>query len=307
MKKERKKSSPELVYLEKVKRLALVAMFSDDELMEKLVLKGGNAIDLVYGVSIRSSIDIDLSIGSDFNQPELEMVKAKTQKSLIDTFDSEGYAVFDFEFSEEPKELSPELEGFWGGYEIRFKVLEKSKYAQLKDSKDSLRRNALVVGPRQRRKFIIQISKYEFCEKKQGFDFEGYRIYLYSPEMIVFEKLRAICQQMPEYREKVKSGHNTARSRDFIDIHCLIKEFGIRVDTEENMEMLGCIFAAKKVPIELLGKIHLYREFHKEDFNAVKDTVKAGTELKEFDYYFDYVLKICETLKSLWEEQPPLL
>ena len=45
--------------LEKVKRLAIIAMVSDDELMDILVLKGGNAIDLIYQVSGRASIDID--------------------------------------------------------------------------------------------------------------------------------------------------------------------------------------------------------------------------------------------------------
>ena len=34
--------------LQKIKRLAIVAMFSDDDLLERLVLKGGNALDLVH-------------------------------------------------------------------------------------------------------------------------------------------------------------------------------------------------------------------------------------------------------------------
>ena len=36
---------------EKIKKITLKAMYSDDDLMETLVLKGGNAIDLIYGVS----------------------------------------------------------------------------------------------------------------------------------------------------------------------------------------------------------------------------------------------------------------
>jgi hypothetical protein len=50
----------------KIKRLVIIALASDDELMESLVLKGGNAIDLAYppakkGLS-RASYDLDYSI-----------------------------------------------------------------------------------------------------------------------------------------------------------------------------------------------------------------------------------------------------
>ena len=53
-----------------VKRLALVAMFSDDELMEKLVLKGGNALGLIHNVNGRMSFDIDMSMEDEFSHEE---------------------------------------------------------------------------------------------------------------------------------------------------------------------------------------------------------------------------------------------
>lgn len=37
----------ELISLEQIKKLAVTAMFSDDELMDQLVLKGGNAMALI--------------------------------------------------------------------------------------------------------------------------------------------------------------------------------------------------------------------------------------------------------------------
>ena len=37
-----------LEFLEQVKKLVIIAMFSDDDLMERLVLKGGNLLDIVY-------------------------------------------------------------------------------------------------------------------------------------------------------------------------------------------------------------------------------------------------------------------
>jgi len=49
-----------------VRRLAIVALFSDDQLFEQIVLKGGNALRLVYGLSPRTSLDLDFSIEKDF-------------------------------------------------------------------------------------------------------------------------------------------------------------------------------------------------------------------------------------------------
>ena len=291
----------ELDYVEQIKKYAIIAMFSDDDLMDMLVLKGGNVLDLIYGVSARSSIDIDLSMENEFDEKNVGIIIEKIQKVLEDTFQEAGYIVFDIKFVETPQNITPDLKDFWGGYEIEFKVIEKNKYPDLKNDIESLRRNALVVGPKNRKKFFIQISKFEFCEQKQEYDIEGYRIYLYSPEMIVFEKIRAICQQMPEYRKLVKSSHQTARARDFVDIFFLLKKYKIRIDSKENIKLLKCIFDAKRVPLELIGKIYNYKEFHRQDFDAVKDTVKAGIKLKDFDFYFDYIIRICNVLKPFWE------
>jgi hypothetical protein len=57
--------SNDLKLTERIKRLVIIAMVSDDELLEKLVLKGGNLLDIAYGVSTRSSVDIDFSVDGD--------------------------------------------------------------------------------------------------------------------------------------------------------------------------------------------------------------------------------------------------
>jgi predicted nucleotidyltransferase component of viral defense system len=49
-----------------VRRLTIVALFSDDLLFEQVVLKGGNALNLVYGLSPRTSLDLDFSLENDF-------------------------------------------------------------------------------------------------------------------------------------------------------------------------------------------------------------------------------------------------
>lgn len=290
-----------LEYLEKIRRLAIIAMFSDDDLMDMLVLKGGNVLDLIYGISARSSIDIDFSIADEFKKDDLDSIKSKIQTVLRNTFREAGYEVFDLVFMEKPKKISPELANFWGGYQIVFKLIELDKYDQLKNDIDSLRRNAAPIDPNQRKKFRIEISKFEYCEIKQKRDIDGYTIYIYSPPMIVLEKLRAICQQMPEYRKFVKSHPPTARARDFVDIYFVFKEYKIDIKSKKNIKLLKAIFDAKKVQIRLIGEIHKYRDFHYQDFPAVKDTVKPGRKLKDFDFYFNYVIDKFKVLKPLWE------
>lgn len=76
----------DLASIERVKRLALIALFSDDELMELLVLKGGNALDIVYGVAQRSPLDLDFSIETEFKADALPRIQAKVQAALETTF-----------------------------------------------------------------------------------------------------------------------------------------------------------------------------------------------------------------------------
>lgn len=52
----------EISKLDEIRKLGIIAMFSDDELMEMLVLKGGNAMALFYSEYSRASIDLDFSL-----------------------------------------------------------------------------------------------------------------------------------------------------------------------------------------------------------------------------------------------------
>ena len=116
--------------------------------------------------------------------------------------------------------------------------------------------------------------------------------------MIVFEKLRAICQQMPEYTPNTTK---TARARDFFDIYAVIEHFKIDFTLLDNLSLLKNIFEAKKVNLSLIGQINQYREYHRPDFASVEATAKPSVKLKTFDYYFDYVVDKCKCLQSLWE------
>jgi predicted nucleotidyltransferase component of viral defense system len=287
--------------LEHIKKLVIIAMFSDDDLMEQFVLKGGNALDIIHKIALRASVDIDLSIEKDFEKENIAIIKEKISRVLQNTFREQGYKIFDLTFNQRPAQMSRDMENFWGGYRVEFKIIESEKYKRFGNDRNALRRNATVVGRNQKKKFSIDISKFEYCIPREERDIEGYTIYVYTPEMIVLEKMRAICQQMGEYAQIVRNPSQSARARDFFDIYTVLNHFDIDLTANENVKLLKNIFLAKRVPLKLLGKIQDHREYHRPDFDAVIATVKPEIELKDFDFYFDYVVERCKALKPLWE------
>ena len=192
---KKKKPSPteELERREKIKKLVIIAMFSDDVLMDRLVVKGGNALDLILQVSDRASVDVDLSIDGDFAPDEQATLRSRIEKALLETFRPEGYLVFDVSLEDRPPELSPDVEEFWGGYRVDFKLIELDRYEELKDSLEALRRNAIKLGKGS--KFLIDISKHEYTVGKAQADVDDFAVFVYTPEMIFCEKLRAVCRK----------------------------------------------------------------------------------------------------------------
>ena len=285
--------------LDEIKRIAIVALFSDDDLMDWLVLKGGNALDLVYNIANRASLDLDFSTDRAFSNAEVLVVKQKTVKVLTETFRANGFEVFDVRFKEVPEVRDVETPDFWGGYLIEFKVIDQDTFAALRSDARALRVNAIEAGPAHRRKFKISISKMEYCAVRGQVELDDYTVYVYTPEMIVFEKLRAICQQMPAYAPNTTP---VARARDFFDIYTVMEHFGMKLIASPTSSLLKNVFEAKQVPPALIGRIGQYREYHRPDFASVQATVKPNTKLNGFDFYFDYVVERCQHLKPLWEE-----
>ncbi len=281
-----------------VKRLALVAMFSDDEFMEKLVLKGGNALALIHNINGRMSFDIDMSMEGEFSRKHLDQIEARIKYRLTQAFRDSGYFLFDFHFEERPSKLTDDLLDFWGGYLIEFKIIEQAKYEQHRHNLDALRRKALPMGPRLSTKQSVEISKHEYCEGKMAVDVDGYTIYVYTPQMIVCEKLRAICQQRPSYTKTVMK-HRAPRARDFFDIHEVVQQFGFNITDDSIHEMLDAIFAVKRVPRRLLDEIDEDREFHRHDWISIQATVEACVDLKDFEYYFDFVVDLVHKLQAI--------
>ena len=299
MAKEKSKSET-LQFLEQIRRLAITGLFSDSLLLERLVLKGGNLLDLVYRVSSRSSMDIDLSIDGDFAE-SADKLRNRIEKALASSFSDAGLTVFDVNLRDVPPEITENMKAFWGGYKIDFKIIEATRFDALRGDIEILRRNCLSVGERGSTKFKIDISKYEHCVGKQLADVDGYTIYTYSPSMFVCEKLRAICQQMPAYVQLVHN-HPSARSRDFLDIYLVAEAFPQDPSSSEFRSLLRSTFNAKRVPLSLLNEIARSRDFHSDDFVSVVDTVKPGQNIQAFNFYFEYVLRFYERLESFWDE-----
>jgi predicted nucleotidyltransferase component of viral defense system len=287
-------------FVNKIKRIALIALASDDELVETLVLKGGNAIDLAYRTKSstvsRTSYDLDYSIeDGDFSEDEITISK-RIEGTLNQTFLENDYIIIDYKFFSKPKNIREEVADFWGGYKVEFKIVDKKIFDERKGNIDKLRRASISLNPSNSPVFELEFSKFEHVGQKVAIDVDGYKIYVYTPEMIVFEKIRAICQQIPEYKEVISSFSPRARARDSYDIHLIMGMHEIDPSTKENIELIQNIFQAKKVPSTFIKKVRDNKNIHVDNWQSVKDTISPYEELGEFDYYFDFVLQKFENI-----------
>lgn len=119
--------------------------------------------------------------------------------------------------------------------------------------------------------------------------------------MLVAEKLRAICQQMPEYASYLKK-HRTPRGRDFLDIHTVCEHFKVDFGDPGFHRTVERVFHAKRVGLMLISKIadEATGEYHRPDFVSITPTIRPGFELQDFDFYYKYVVQKCRMLESLW-------
>ena len=83
-----------------IRRVVIVAMFSDDTLLNLLALKGGNALNLVYRFGSRASIDVDFSLETDFL--DFKDTRSRIFQALRNRFAERNYTVFDEELEERP-------------------------------------------------------------------------------------------------------------------------------------------------------------------------------------------------------------
>ncbi len=293
-----------LVKINEVKKLVIKSLFADDELMDLFVLKGGNALEIAYEFHSRASKDVDVSMEEDFHEHNLTLdkVEEKIKKAFKRIFSSSEYTPFDFEIQKKPNKKKHGELPTWGGYCLLFKVIEKTKYSEDPNKLELIRKMALPLGKKGGTKFSVDISRFEYTKDKEEIEFEDIDIYVYTPLMIINEKLRAICQQMNEY---TSSGDRKPRPKDFFDIYVIfqkIPNIEERFLEDENLLQLREIFNIKDVPMSLLNNIKNTYAFHLTDYPSLKDTVGQGLELKEFEFYFNYVIEKIRSLNSFWEE-----
>ncbi|MCH8852275.1 MAG: nucleotidyl transferase AbiEii/AbiGii toxin family protein [Planctomycetes bacterium] len=251
--------------------------------------------------------DLDFSLDGTLDTlGEIAELRTRFESLLEGTFRVESLHVFDVRFEKCPPNLKEDVLGdFWGGYKLRFKVIGSDSADEL--TLESQRRQAFSLGEADRKEFTVDLSKHEFCGDKRLKVIDGFNVYVYSDRMIICEKIRAICQQMAEYRDIVKSSSARPRAKDFFDIHHISSSIEIDFTSDEFWDTLQQIFTIKRVPIELLGKIDDHREFHRDDFQSVKDTVLASVRLKDFDFYVNYLLDRLAPLQPRWEvDLPPV-
>jgi predicted nucleotidyltransferase component of viral defense system len=262
-------------------------------------MKGGTALDTIYKITKRQSIDIDYSMeGDPFLNFDLTSLKNKIEKLFISEFKKNDFFIFDFNLTKRPLQPSQNRPLNWYGYKINFKLMPK---ADKTESLENNRKIALSLGKKEKKEFEIDISPFEFTEFKVKQRIDDYNVYIYSPEMILIEKLRSICQQMDEYKSTYQLEKGKGRAKDFYDISLLINQKLVSL-SEENKEtftlMVQGIFNAKDVSVKLLNRLPDYKNLHESDFPSVKATVPPRENIQNFDYYFENVLSFIQSLKE---------
>jgi hypothetical protein len=155
-----------------------------------------------------------------------------------------------------------------GGYTAEFKLISRKDAQSVKYDLNDMRMRSHVVGnTTQKRVFTVEISKHECCLDKMFTSIDSFDCFVYTPMMIVMEKLRALCQQLPTYALRKNPA---PRPRDFYDIHSVV--MSAKVNIGDGMELLQQMFAAKDVPVKSLLEIADQREFHRQGWPAVENS-----------------------------------
>jgi hypothetical protein len=284
---------------DEMRNTILKAIYSDSDLKETLVLKGGNALKL-YNITDRSSQDLDFSIKESIRY-EKENEGKKLQDLISDAFQQVGFLVVGFEFIEKPKKRNKDLPPFWGGYKISFAIVDTEKYQDKIDLQDPDKMKELSKYgenlENNSKKIEIDLSYDEYVADKKSYDLEGTTIYLYSPLMLVYEKIRASCQQLDDY----KLVGNKTRARDLYDIYKILtntRQTNLReaVLDQCNFYILENIFKAKDVPLELMLKLDSKKSDLAEDYKTKVIPQISADEIEEFDYIFFYNKNLFENL-----------
>jgi len=244
-----------------------------------LFLKGGSAMRLFDNLTSRISIDADFSVVDSIRDEKKFFNSIKS--SVGAKFREQKYDIIDFKWKRRPKRKKADSPDWWGGWACEFKLVSFRHRGKDENTK---RRNALIPEGANSPKIVVEISEHEYCGKKRIKTIQGVRVLGYSRELIVLEKVRAICQQHPNYA--YRSSKN--RARDFYDIYELTAH-------AENSFAKSCsrhiikVFKAKEVPLEFLSSLwdESFVDEQRRGFDEVRDTVSRGVQ--DFHVYLEHL------------------
>lgn len=265
----------------------LISIYSENLFAESLFLKGGQAMRFKEKIRNRFSADTDFSTPTRIENSEayFELLR----ESLAKSFHRTGVYLFDFEFCRKPKIRKTGVPDFWAGWSVEFKLIESEKRNL---PAERLSREALVPQGAVSPVIRFDISEYEYCGAIERLKLESAEVQVYSRPLLVVEKLRAICQQHPDYPYK----DGGRRARDFYDIERLwgqvLLERSHEVFLAECAVHLPLVFAQKEVPLVILERIfdESFLQEQERDWSEVMTTVEG--KLQPFSYYV-------ETLRGL--------
>jgi hypothetical protein len=281
--------------LEELRRAVIRALAADDRLGELLVLKGGNALRLVHRLGVRTSQDLDYSIEGALDPSD---VKNRIEAALQSEFQREGFVPLDVKIEKKPS-IPPDIDQRpeWGGWRVGFKLISQQLLKECGQDIAKARDRAFPLY-QGKKSFRIDISLFEYVASAQEVQFEGFQLRVYSRAMIVYEKLRAVCQQMDGYEYVANA---TPRPRDFVDICSVLDESESEVLAQRGL--LAKVFAAKSVSLGFLLKLPDVYEFHQSDWQKVADELGDGSQFRP---YFDRVLAFVGKLQSFGVVESPI-
>lgn len=273
---------------DEIRLTVIKAIFSTPQLEDILTLKGGNAMKL-QGLTDRESQDLDFSIKENIRLSK-EQDGPLFLNRLQNEFNQLGYQVVSFKFEEKPSTKKEWTPPFWGGYKIDFSILKEEVFSNLSEAQ--LKNiNAFAESIEDGKKKIqIDLSFDEYTDPRIKETIDDIDVYLYSPLMIIYEKIRASCQQLPEYTV----GMNKKRARDLFDIYTIltnIKHIDLydEVLNPDNLYIIDKMFSIKNVSIELIPKIETIKEELRDDYlNKVIPQVPGDQSTPDFDYLFEF-------------------
>lgn len=273
----------------------LTCLYANDYFKEEIYLKGGQAVRLVENIDNRFSADMDFSMSGKINNPD-EFFKF-TKEVLEGHFEGHDLHLFDCRWIRKPKVRKNGLPDFWSGWQLEFKLIEKSK--KLLASEDKTRQ-ALIPKNTNTSKITLEISEFEYCGSIQKVNLKGSEVRAYSRVLIILEKVRAICQQHPDYAY----AGNKQRTRDYYDIANLIekslKESKENTDAfyAESKKHLENVFKAKEVPLDILERIFAadFLELQEKGWATVEATT-SSYQRQSFEYYVEVLKEFIRKIK----------